>query len=178
MERPQPKTETAAERIAANKALRKFVEKKLKKHGLEDFSTKGLKVLDCPVNFRDGRIGHLFWHVGEDGTVFEGINKVIVKVFKTDNPTGPCADYISDILGEFIREDIDPSASGYTFEGVTDETVEASGKDVAANLFTTALAAIKEKRRDVAQGVDGHPITAGEAREVRILVAGSSVHRV
>lgn len=177
MERPRPAQETEKDRFLANRALRALVEAKLKKHGLRDFTAPGLVVTDCPVALRDGRIGHLLWFKGKAETDFSGIDRVVIKVYKTEDLAGSCTDYISHKPGVFIREDNDPSPSAIESDFTGEEVMGGDQEKILDEQLLAFYKARSRKWLDIIEGIDGQPITAEEAREVRLFVAGSSVYR-
>jgi hypothetical protein len=137
-----------------------------------------MSVLDCPIRFKDGSPGHLMRNRSIADSPFGERDQVSIKIFRTQDILGPATEYISHRPGEFIRQDIDPSASGVFSDAELADALENNPEGALEEFMAQAWIAVGKKSEDVAEGIDGHPITAEEARSVRALLAGASIERL
>lgn len=165
-----PREETEQTRVYARKKLRTLVERRIERHGV-GFPNGILSVVSAGMTFNNGLPGHMTHIRGRIGS--QRYDVVKVNVYHTDDLMGPLTQYTSKSPGEFTRSDLNPSAlNAPSIEGASPRTEDASEADLLIKTFGAAA----EQLKNAASGIDEHPITAQEARDVLDRVQAARMH--
>jgi hypothetical protein len=154
-----PRHETEEKRRYARKRLRSTAEQLLKSHGQPSpvlpIMDLGVESEDVSVRFEDGSWASL---VSLEKKI------IIINVYKTEDPLGPLTQYRSWSPGEFDRYDVNPQDSGAD----STELAEREGPmAMLSNIAVGSLGGALDMTVNSQEGIDGNPITAQEARDLR-----------
>ncbi|MGH7192475.1 MAG: hypothetical protein ACREJM_02955 [Candidatus Saccharimonadales bacterium] len=160
-------TETEEKRAYARRKLRGLTERKLKRHGQPSLAGPAGGI-DAGWRLKDGSPAHML-------QIQQGRETIVqIIVYKTEDSMGPMTQYSSRRPGSFTRLDTNPIDSGALPQAEAEDLGEKAGSEA---FLAGAIVAGAEILQNLEEGIDGHEITAAEARELFDQVQGGAAER-